>query len=359
MIPESLDDWDEPLVHALIANQTIEGQDLEFKSAFELARTTPQGEDRTQERQLNISRTVAAFANATRGRIVYGIAEKGKSAYRLRVEGIHEASIIPGGHAQLEQLIQSTVRPPVHGLKIKRIELSSKLTGRVVYVVDVPIAQPGIVHQAHDYVNYLRRGSACVPMLDFEVRNAYRRIHEPLVRMCVLTDYVNGTTLAVDQQITREQARSYLEPIRLDFSLENLSTTPVGEAWVEIWIGEHLLMGGEQWLARCSNENPVIVDKNLVSPGYRRAYWHRNRPTICRGLPVPAFERSSVMLHVPAIQEHREYYVWWIVRVPGMSDPQAAALKIDATAHALSLSEAIYEPQEGHPDARWLRSLES
>ena len=91
-------DWSESDLNDLIKNDIQEDLHLDYKQSRALARTDACRNE--------LSKDVAAFANADGGRIIYGIAEKGHHAEEID-EGVNSTEL---NREWLEQIIRSNIQ---------------------------------------------------------------------------------------------------------------------------------------------------------------------------------------------------------------------------------------------------------
>lgn len=117
------------VLEALIASAIPEGQTLEYKRAITL--DTPQA-------KLEFCADVAAFANASGGEIVFGMAEDGdgkaKALTPLTDFGRDQTE------RRLRQILDAHVEPAVPGVIFEPVELSS---GNIVLVLRCPVVGIG------------------------------------------------------------------------------------------------------------------------------------------------------------------------------------------------------------------------
>src|SRR5450759_5391629 len=107
--------------------------------------------DGTDKSKLEMVRDVSAFANADGGQIVYGMTEDKNRMPAGLDTGIDSKRFPP---IWFEQVLQQSIKPPVHGLLIHEIPLGGT-DGRVAVVIDIPPGT-GDPHQAADHKYYRR-----------------------------------------------------------------------------------------------------------------------------------------------------------------------------------------------------------
>lgn len=167
-------EWQEQDLQALVAQEASEDVDLEFKSCGALDVSTPQAREKSKA---NLSKDVSCLANSGGGTIIFGIVEKKGRAAQLDT-GFDPAEI---GQDWIHQVINSKIHPRMQGVRIKPVHLATHSPGRVAYVVYVP--QATTAHQAADKLYYSRRGTECLPMEDYEIRDVVSRVSSPKLRV--------------------------------------------------------------------------------------------------------------------------------------------------------------------------------
>jgi len=154
-------EWEKVDVEQLISAQREEDINLDYKASDSL--------DKTDGKKKEISKDVSAFANSDGGVIIYGVREN--PAQRNIPEGIDVGSdptII--SKEWLEQIINSGIKPKIHGLRIKSITVAS---GKVIYVVYIPKSMTA--HQASDHRYYKRYNFQSTPMEHYELMDILNR----------------------------------------------------------------------------------------------------------------------------------------------------------------------------------------
>jgi len=152
-----ISEWTKEDLAKLVAAGEPESTTLEYKASQALHRNCRE----------NISKWVSGMANASGGLIVIGIPEVDHLPGGLD-QGVQDTTIT---HEWVENVLTSTIRPPIPDLKIKAIPLG---TG-TAFVIQVPQATTLAPHQAFDRKYYRRRNFKCEAMEDAEVRDVMRR----------------------------------------------------------------------------------------------------------------------------------------------------------------------------------------
>lgn len=159
-------------LEALISDQVSESDQLEYKSAGALAKN--------EKKVLDVTIDISAFANASGGTLIYGIAESAEHP-RLpaRLDPINAAEI---SKEWLDQ-VAGQIRDRIPGLKITPVPTDS--SGKMVcYVVQVP--KSFTAHQARNHKYYRRRNFESTPMEHYEVVECMSRGQTPRLEIRVM-----------------------------------------------------------------------------------------------------------------------------------------------------------------------------
>ncbi len=165
-------DWEESDLEALVQNGAMESLELDFKRCDAIDVSS---EKRREKSKKELSKDISAFANSAGGTLVYGIVEEKHVAMRL--DDGFDPSQPP--KEWIDQVMNSTIRPRLNGVRIKPVQLNTARPGKVAYVVAVP--QSTTAHQASDKRYYKRFNFESVPMEDYEIRDVMHRALEPRV----------------------------------------------------------------------------------------------------------------------------------------------------------------------------------
>jgi hypothetical protein len=159
MISFKQSDWAEPKLHSLVGMP--EGLQLEFKCGLDF--------DSNQRNKVvdDLTKEMSAFANSEGGTIVIGMKEDKKSRppTAAELDGVNP-TVIPLN--QLEDLLESNLRPYLPGVRYLSVRLSDKMEGRCAYIIQVP--KGSTAYQASDYKYYSRLEFKAKAMPDHEVR---------------------------------------------------------------------------------------------------------------------------------------------------------------------------------------------
>ena len=164
LIPKTIED-----IKALIAQGQQEGLNLEYKGAAALG--TSDG------KKNEIAKDVSAMANSDGGIIIYGVREFDEVNKKHLPEGVDPVIRAGFTKEQLEQIIQSNIRPKIEGLKIYPISLLDP--DHVIYIVEIP--QSTTCHQAKDKKYYKRHNFESVPMEHYEILDVLNRAKHPSI----------------------------------------------------------------------------------------------------------------------------------------------------------------------------------
>lgn len=166
-------EWSFDDLTKFIAFEPRENRYVELKSSAAL--------QRTNDRVLELSKDVSAFANSVGGIIIYGVREDKERGVVEIDEGVSETEI---SKEWLEHEIDGNVRPRIPDLIIHVIRLPNRQNDRVAYVVVIP--ESYTVHQAADRRYYKRYNFQKVPMEDYEVRVFMNRSRHPRMELQLL-----------------------------------------------------------------------------------------------------------------------------------------------------------------------------
>jgi hypothetical protein len=203
------DDWTEARIEALIRDKVPESPILDYKASAALS-----GLGGSHGREL--SKDVAALANAAGGVLIYGIAAdpQNKTLPSRIDEGVLESEL---PFERLEQTIYANIRPRLQGMRVTAVPLTDK-PGRVIYVITV--SQGDTAHQAADMRYHVRRGLTTEAMLDHEIRDVMNRRKYPVLEpeFSYMTLNADGARHRYQLSIKIENVGSVLaRAIKLEF----------------------------------------------------------------------------------------------------------------------------------------------
>ncbi|NPU11975.1 ATP-binding protein [Bradyrhizobium sp. 83002] len=156
-------DWEEKDLDDLYVGEIMESTTLEYKDSRALGNTDHQ--------KTEMFKDVSAFANSGGGILIYGMKERGHLPIGTD-EGVSPRTIT---REWIENLLTTNIQPQIEGLVIKPVILSSKGTGNVAYVLEIPAAKSRSPHQGPEHRYYKRFNFKAEPMEDYEVRDLMRR----------------------------------------------------------------------------------------------------------------------------------------------------------------------------------------
>lgn len=146
----------------LLANGIEENPELEYKAAGAL--------QRDDKKVMEITKDVSAFANSNGGVLIYGLAEDQTNKHLPgRIDPV-DRNIIR--KEWLEQIINSKIRPRIHGIKIHVAAIPERVD-QVVYILEIPKGETA--HQADDKRYYRRHNFMVEALYDHEVRDIMGR----------------------------------------------------------------------------------------------------------------------------------------------------------------------------------------
>lgn len=161
-------------IQNLIDSRVEESTYLDFKSgAFLNGDDVDGGENkRGKNIAIEISKDVAAFANADGGVIIYGIKEKDFVADQFVFVDARKCS-----QDRLTQIINSSTERTIRGIEITPFQFEEKVE-QMVYLVKIPRSVDA-PHMNKEKIYYVRRNALIDRMEEYEVRDSYSRDSNP------------------------------------------------------------------------------------------------------------------------------------------------------------------------------------
>ncbi|WMT73942.1 ATP-binding protein [Bradyrhizobium sp. Ash2021] len=156
-------EWEESDLDELHRGEIMESLTLEYKDSRVL--------DNKVYQQGELFKDVSAFANSAGGILIFGMKESGHLPTGTD-DGVDPSKI---KREWLENILTSNIQPKIENLLIKQVILTSKATGNVAYVLDIPQAKSRSPHQGPEHKYYKRYNFKADPMEDYEVRDLMRR----------------------------------------------------------------------------------------------------------------------------------------------------------------------------------------
>jgi len=173
--------YDYTYLQQLIENGIEENPELEYKAAASL--------QREDKKVMEITKDVSSFANSNGGILIYGIAENPADKHLPgKIDPVDRKGI---NKEWLEQIINSRIRPRIHGLKIHVITLPDD-DGKLVYILEIPKGETA--HQADDKRYYRRHNFMVEPLYDHEVRDIMGRQKNPEIQIEFDTSWHHSPT---------------------------------------------------------------------------------------------------------------------------------------------------------------------
>ena len=292
-------EWDEDDLQSLIDTPVQESISLDYKQCDALAKT--------DKKKNEVSKDVSAFANSAGGTIVYGIIEKEHLPERID-SGYDPADI---SREWLEQVINSRVQRRIDGVRITAVELTKSHPGRLAYVVNVPQSFRA-PHQAADNKFYKRFNFESVPMEEYEVRDAARRLESPNLSLSFLVE--------ITPKLEGDQAAPTVA--RITPIITNESPTPAEYTVVNIYIDNRLEIRGPGGMTEIGVATADIGGHQRVC---KRLHINYSIPS-----KVPVFEGCFFrLLDNPidvAIPAPSTYVIAWELHTPHMTKKDGGVL---------------------------------
>jgi predicted HTH transcriptional regulator len=119
-------EWNEQDILDLIANQVKEDLNLDYKACDSLGKS--------DGKKKEMSKDVSAFANSAGGVIIYGVTED-KHLPTAIDTGYDPTDI---SKEWVEQVINSSIKRRIDGVRINQVELKTTKPGSLLYVVAIP-----------------------------------------------------------------------------------------------------------------------------------------------------------------------------------------------------------------------------
>lgn len=216
--------WTKKDLDKLIRTFAEETTYLEFKHGGALKR-----DDRCKN---EMAKDISAFANADGGIIIYGLDEKNNVAHALAP---FDGTVFT--KEWFEQVISSRVRRPIPDIRIDPIRLSKNIK-KSIYVIRIP-RSPYSPHQTLDKHFYVRRNFSVAEMEEYEIREAFARPHQTVLRICdpsisgnagmssgnTLRDYSVRVSISVENAGARIETEYKIE-VRIPLQQHKPSVTP-------------------------------------------------------------------------------------------------------------------------------------
>lgn len=177
----------------LIANRVEENPQLEYKSAGAL--------QKNEREMIELTKDVSSLANSNGGVIIYGLTEE--KSVPGKIDPIDRNVFTK---ERLEQIINSRIRPCIHGLKIHVVSIPEN-QDQVVYILEVPRGETA--HQADDRKYYRRHNFTVEPMYDHEVRDVMGRQKNPVIEISFDISRKGSLKVGADSRRALDQYQAY------------------------------------------------------------------------------------------------------------------------------------------------------
>jgi hypothetical protein len=288
-------EWDEDYLLQLIAIGEKESIELDYKACGSLSKM--------ENKMLELSKDVSAFANSAGGVIIYGIVEDGHVP--IKIDTGYDRSII--SKEWLEQVINSRIHRRIDGIRIKQVELKKSAPGKVAYVVVIPQSNRA-PHQAHDKRFYKRFNFQSVAMEEYEIRDVSRRNEAPDLKI--------SFTVTADWSSQKKSIQGQISPLQVQLLpvVSNESPTPAMYSHVQFYIDSRLQLHYASSMIKMNDELIEVNDQS-----YTCTVLHMN---FSIPLNMPIFQGLTFALLVnPLIFEIKNqdmYILGWKILSPGM-----------------------------------------
>ncbi|MBD2361568.1 ATP-binding protein [Anabaena minutissima FACHB-250] len=301
-------DWLEEDIELLIQEGVQESLTLDYKRCASLDKRNP---DRNKE----LSKDVSAFANSAGGVIIYGVIETNHLPTKIDV-GYDPAEIT---REWIEQVINSTIKRRIDGIRIKQIELKNNHPGRVIYVVSIPQSKRA-PHMANDHIFYKRYNYLSVAMEEYEVRDVASRDDAPelLIQFTIDNNLVS---------INFEEKNKFSTLINFNVIISNESVSPAMYYIVRLFIDKQLSVMSNGGFRLGSEQSIKISDTEFIVNSYSNNYSVHSVP-----IAMPVWQgvkfnicTSPFQISIPKANNDMSYALAWSVDSLGMQQKLGGA----------------------------------
>ncbi len=287
-------EWEEDDLLTIVKNKVSESLNLEFKESSALKNT--------DHHKKEISKDVSSFANSEGGTIIYGIKEENHSA----------ASIDEGSEAEkqywVDQIINSTIKPRISGLKVRGIELKKQSPNRFAIFISIP--QSNTAHQAlPDHRYFKRTNLETIMMEDYEIRDVMRRQSAPKLRIRFLLD---------KNKVEFPDEESLSEELNIIPLISNESPKPAEYVVIRLYIDKNIKIIASAGCKLAESTVSIVVNGTIVELSMITKNW---------GIPanLPIFEGTPfrisdepLKIKIPKVQGNHLFYFGYEVASPNM-----------------------------------------
>lgn len=160
--------WNLEKIQQYISDGIEENVHLDYKGCDSISKTN--------DKKNEISKDVSAFANSDGGVIIYGVKEYDELDKSHLPEKTQPINGNEYSKEWLEQIINSTISPKIHNVKITPIQTTNIKDNLVIYVVEIP--KSTTAHQMKDKRYYRRYNFQSIPMDDWEIKDVINRLSQ-------------------------------------------------------------------------------------------------------------------------------------------------------------------------------------
>ena len=308
--------WSESALLALVSTSERESSVLDFKACEALAIA--------DSKKNELSKDVAAFANAGGGTIIYGIKEEGHIATALDI-GFDPAIVTK---EWVEQVINSRIQRRIEGIRISQVDLLTTNPGRVAYVIDIPqsLRAP---HQSWDKRFYKRFNFESVPMEEYEVRDVSNRSVGPDLQ-------VSFSPAPVPLPPDVNPTAGHWSRLNIRPAIFNRSPVPSEYASVTLLFDERLaFFQGHAGFESSGLTNATVLGTSHSCTTLRLNWGVQTMMPIFEGVPFSLEQRGQLQVAVPALGQ---YLLGWEVHAPRMQ-PRSGFQLLTLTASSCELED--------------------
>lgn len=287
-------EWEEDDLLTIVKNKVSESLSLEFKESTALKNT--------DHHKKEISKDISSFANSEGGTVIYGIKEENHSA----------DSIDEGSEAEkqywIDQIINSTIKPRISGLKIKGIELKKQSPNRFAILISIP--QSNTAHQAiPDHRYFKRTNLETIMMEDYEIRDVMRRQSEPKLSIRFLLD---------KSKVEFQDEESLSEEFNLIPLISNESPKAAEYAVIRLYIDKNIKIIACAGCKLAESKVNVSINGTNVELSLITKNWGipANLP-IFEGTPFRVSD-EPLKIKIPKVQGSHLFYLGYEVASPNM-----------------------------------------
>ena len=271
----------------LIEDQIKESLTLDYKASPALGKTDKQRDE--------LCKDVTAFANSAGGQIVVGVEEN--KHVPTKVDDGADPTITK---EWVEQVIDSRIQPRIEGLIITPIQLAKGLG----FVITIPQAKSRAPHQAPDKKYYKRQNFQCVPMEDYEIRDALRRATTPELFVALRLG---------NPKVEFDPLAEISKPIGLQVLIGNRSPQPAFHTIVRVGLDERLqLRTGNDFSPTGTSEkgtglHKLWLTRRLSSPHFQPIFQEADPSILSLTFSIKSEHLHGTVFHLTTIVQTPGY----------------------------------------------------